>query len=501
MQVVTPVKEAVVVVVEAGDDTFKSCYQCGLCSGSCPWNLVRNFIPRKIMHQTQLGLVDFEDEDVWLCLACGSCAQRCPRGVGTMDVMRDLRRVVTELGLAEVPDSLRIALKNIAGTGNPQGEAEDRTHWAEGLDIKLFTEGTDLMYYSCCLPSYDPNCKASAEATVGVLKKAVVDFGILGTTETCCGGTIRKVGNETLFRNLAERNINAFNESGVKNIITSSPHCYHTFKNDYPSFSGNFNVVHTTQLLAQLIDDGRLKPANELNKKVAYHDPCYLGRHNGTYEEPRKVLRSIPGLDLVEFPDNRENSICCGGGSGRVWMETKKGQRFSDLRLEQAINQGAEVLAVACPACMAMFKDSVVSMDKSDIIEIKDISELVRDACAGTSDPKGGQYKMQQVDTTFILATHVDEEGFMRESHRWNPEIASQLGKQQGLEQLTDDHWKVVNSLRDHYLKFGIPTPVAMLRKDTGMKLEQVKTLFPAGLGRGAVKVAGLPKPPGLYPW
>jgi tRNA 2-thiouridine synthesizing protein E len=182
-------------------------------------------------------------------------------------------------------------------------------------------------------------------------------------------------------------------------------------------------------------------------------------------------------------------------------METKKGQRFSDLRIEQAINQGAEVLAVACPTCMAMFKDSVVSMDKSDVIEIKDISELVRDACAGTPDPKGGKYKMQQVDTTFMLATHLDEEGFMRESHRWNPEIAAQLGKQQGLEMLTEGHWKVVKSLRDYYTEFGVPTPVAKLRKETGMNLEQVKTLFPAGLGRGAVKVAGLPRPPGLYPW
>lgn len=501
MQVAIPDKEVVDIVLDSGGEPIKSCYQCGVCGGTCPWNSVRTFIARKLIHQAQLGLTDFESEDIWLCVACGACAQRCPRGVGTMDVMRALRRVVTEAGIAKVPDSLRIALKNIAGTGNPQGEdEEERAYWADGLGVKTFTEGTDLMYYPCCLPSYDPNCKASAEATVGVFKKAVVDFGILGTKETCCGAAVRKVGNESLFQSLVEKNITAFNQNGVKNIVTSSPHCYYTFKNEYPDFGAEFNVMHHSQFFAQLIDEGRLEPSGKINKRVAYHDPCYLGRQNGTYEEPRKVLRSIPGLELVELPDNREYSLCCGGGSGRVWIETKKGQRFSDIRIKQALEQGAQVLAVACPTCMAMFKDSVISMDKSDVIEVKDISELLREACAGTPEPERGRYKMQ-VESTFMLATHVDTDGFLLESQRWSPEMAVQLGKNQGLETLTENHWKVINSLRDYYLEFGVPAPVAKLHKDTGMNLAQVKALFPAGLGRGAVKVAGLPKPPGIYPW
>jgi len=381
VRVVTPFREAVDIVVEAGGEPLKLCYQCGLCTAICPWNLVRNFVVRKMIHQAQLGLVDFEDEDVWRCVTCGACVKRCPRGVEIVDVMRALRRTIVELGMAKVPDSLRITVKNISGTGNPQGEAQEkRADWAEGLDVKAFTDGTDLLFFSCCIPCYDANIRESAQAMVGVLKKAGVDFGTLGTNEVCCGEAVRKAGNEDLFQSLAERNIAAFHENGVENILVSSPHCYHTFKNEYPRFGGNFNVIHHTQYFAQLIDDGKIKPVNELYKRVAYHDPCYLGRHNGLYEEPRKVLRSIPGLELVELPDYREDSICCGGGSGRVWMETKKGERFSDLRLEQALDLGVGVLAVACPYCYSMFKDSVVSLDKGDIIEIKDISELVKEA-------------------------------------------------------------------------------------------------------------------------
>lgn len=381
MGAVTPFKDAIDVVVEAGGDPFKLCYQCGLCSGTCPWNLVRSFIVRRMIHQTQLGLADFEDEDLWLCVTCGACVKRCPRGVEIIDIMRALRRSIVGLGMAKVPDPLRITVKNISGTGNPLGEAsEKRADWAKSLDVKTFTENSDLLYFSCCVPCYDANIRGLAQATVGILKKAGVDFGILGTKESCCGEAVRKAGNESLFQSLAEKNIAAFRENGVKNILVSSPHCYHTFKNEYPGFGGNFNVIHYTQYLAQLIDEGKIKPTKEFKKKVAYHDPCYLGRHNGIYEEPRKVLGSIPGLELVELPDHHEDSICCGGGSGRLWMETKKGERFADLRLEQALDLGVEVLAVACPYCCTMFKDSVASMNKSDAIEIKDISELVQQA-------------------------------------------------------------------------------------------------------------------------
>ncbi len=381
MPPVTPLKEVIDIVNEEGGDILKLCYQCGTCTAVCPWNKVRNFIVRRIMHQGQLGLIDFEDEDVWLCATCNNCVKRCPRGVEIIDVMRALRRAVTELGIAKVPDSLRITIKNISGVGNPLGEPEDkRADWAKDLDVKLHTEGTEILYFPCCIPEYDPSVQRVAQATVNILKKAGVDFGILGNQANCCGESVRKAGDENVFKRLVQNNITAFEEIGVTTVVTSSPHCYHTFKNEYPKFGGNFEVIHSSQYLLELIKQGRLKLTKEVNKKVAYHDPCYLGRHNDIYDEPREILKNIPGLKLIELPYHHENSLCCGGGGGRIWMETKSGERFSDMRIEQALEVGANVLAVACPYCLLNFEDSVLTLDKSDFIEIKSLAELVQEA-------------------------------------------------------------------------------------------------------------------------
>lgn len=380
MQTVAPFKEVIDIIKEEGGDALKLCYQCGVCSATCPWNLVRSFIVRRVMHQAQLGLVDFEAEEMWLCVTCGACVQRCPRGVEIIDIMRALRRVISEVGIAKVPDSLRIAIKNISGVGNPLGEPpETRADWAKGLGVKTYTEGTELLYFPCCIPAYDPRLQRVAQATVNILKKADVDFGILGTKESCCGESVRKAGQENLFQSLTQSNISAFAEAGVSKIVVTSPHCYNTFKTEYPQFGGDFEVIHFSQYLAQLIKEGRLKFTKELKRKVTYHDPCYLGRHNGIYDEPREVLESIPGVQLVEMLDSGENSLCCGGGGGRIWMETKKGERFSDLRIEQALEVGASILAVSCPYCLLNFEDSVLTGDKGDIIEIKDIAELVQE--------------------------------------------------------------------------------------------------------------------------
>ena len=379
--VVAPFKEAVDAVVEAGGEALKLCYQCGLCTGTCPWNLVRSFLLRRIIHQAQLGLADFESEDTWLCATCRACVSRCPRGVEIIDIMRGLRRVIVEMGAGYLPDSLRVTMKNIAGVGNPQGEGQEkRDDWAKNLNVKPFTKGTEILYFSCCVPAYDPSIKRVAQATASILKKAEVDFGILGPRESCCGESVRKAGNESLFQSLAQSNISTFMENGVTKIVVNSPHCYNAFKNEYPELGGNFEVIHYTQYLAELIKEGRLKFSKELNKKVTYHDPCYLGRHNNVYEEPREVLRSIPGLELVEMPDFAENGLCCGGGGGRIWMETKKGERFSDLRIDQAMEVGASILAAACPYCLLNFEDSVLTTDKGNVPQVKDISELVQEA-------------------------------------------------------------------------------------------------------------------------
>jgi Fe-S oxidoreductase len=381
LNVESPFQEAVNIVREAGGEALQLCYQCGLCGGICPWNTARSFDMRRIIHQAQLGVVDFEAEEIWLCATCNACVKRCPRGVEIINIMRALRRTIVELGVGAVPDSLRISVKNVAGAGNPLGEApEERATWAEDMEVKSFTKGTDLLYFPGCLPAYEPRDKVIARATVEILKKAGIDFGILGIKETCCGESIRKAGNENLFRRLAESNISTFAENGVRKVLVSSPHCYHTFRNEYPEFGSDFEVIHSSQYLLELIKAKKLTFTKELKKKVTYHDPCYLGRHNGIYEEPREVLRSIPGLELVEMTNSGEDSFCCGGGGGGIWMETKKGERLADIRLEQAIETGAEVLAVSCPYCMVMFKDSQMTVDRGETIEIKDITELVQQA-------------------------------------------------------------------------------------------------------------------------
>ena len=381
METVVPSKDISDIIKAAGGDTFKLCWQCSLCATACPWNIVKTFIIPRMLRQAQFGLVDFESEEWWLCATCRACVRRCPRGVEIIDIMRAMRKTVVEFGVGKLPDSLRIAIKNISGLGNPSGEpAENRADWAKDLNVKPYTRGTEILYFSCCIPAYDPQVKRVARATASILSKAGVDFGILGAGEVCCGESARKAGQENLFQSLAESNIAAFSGAGVKKIVVTSPHCYNTFKNEYAELGGNFEVVHFSQYLLELIKEGKIKFTKELKRKVTYHDPCYLGRHNGIYDEPRQVLESIPGLELVEMPDYCENSLCCGGGGGRIWMETKKGERFSDIRLEQALGVGANVLVLACPYCMLNFEDSVLSADKSELIQVRDIAELVLEA-------------------------------------------------------------------------------------------------------------------------
>jgi len=375
-------KEIVDLIKESGGDYFKRCFQCGLCDTVCPWNRVRNFSMRKIVRQATFGLTEIESEDIWRCTTCGRCPQHCPRDVRQIDSGVALRRIATEYGV--FPDPVK-PIKTIAASlvaeGNPLSEErKKRADWAKEAGVKSFEEGMEILYFPGCYLSYDPRMKKVAKATAAILKKAGVEFGILGTKESCCGESIRKTGDEELFKRLARDNIKGFIDNGVKKILVSSPHCYHTFKNEYPEFMVNFEVVHITQFLVELIKEGRLEIKDGLEKKITYHDPCYLGRHNGVFDEPREVLRRVSGLELVEMPDCFEDSLCCGGGGGRIWMETPKGERFSDLRLEQAIDVGADVLVTACPYCITNFEDSRITIeDQGDAkaIEIKDITEII----------------------------------------------------------------------------------------------------------------------------
>jgi len=379
MDVVNPFSEATEAIIEAGGEALKTCYQCGLCSATCPWNLVRSFIVRKVIHQAQVGLlVELGDEEVWLCASCKACVDRCPRGVEIIDIFRAARRIGAQFGA--FPRSLKTIMIDVKNQGNPWSEArEKRGDWARNLGVKAFTPDTEFLYAPCCTPAYDRKARRIALATVEILKRAGVDFGIIGPEESCCGESVRKIGREDLFQSLTQSNIKAYKKHGVKKIIVSSPHCYHAFKSEYPEFGGDFEVIHFTQLLAQLMDQGRIKPAKAYPRKVTYHDPCYLGRHHEIYDEPRSVLARIPGLEFIELPDCREESICCGGGGGRIWMETKKEERFSDLRIDQALDVGAQVLTIACPYCMLNFDDSLLTMGKEGVLEIRDIAEIVKE--------------------------------------------------------------------------------------------------------------------------
>jgi Fe-S oxidoreductase len=371
-------KEIADSIKEKGGEAFKYCYQCGLCDTVCPWNRVRNFSMRKLIRQATFGLTEIENEEIWRCTTCGRCPQRCPRGVGIIEVGVASRRMATEFGV--FPNSvrpLRGVSASLTGEGNPlNGERKDRANWAEGLAVKTFTEGMEVLYFPCCYLSYDPRLKKVARATATLLNKAGVDFGILGSLENCCGESIRKTGDEDLFKRLAKENIKAFIDNGVKKILVSSPHCYHAFKNEYSEFKVNFEVVHISQYLFELVEQGRLALNKAYAKKIAYHDPCYLGRHNGIYDQPREALKRIPGLKLNELPDAKVDSLCCGGGGGRIWMETPKGERFSDLRLEQAVAIGAEALVTSCPYCITNFEDSRINSKDSEALVIRDITEI-----------------------------------------------------------------------------------------------------------------------------
>jgi Fe-S oxidoreductase len=381
VETVAPYKEIIDVIKASGGDAFKRCFQCGLCDVVCPWNKVTTFSMRKIIREATFGLTKIESEEIWRCTTCGKCPQQCPRDVKQIESGVSLRRIATEYGV--FPASVRPVRTisgSLVGEGNPLNEErKKRADWAEGLSVKTFTEGMEILYFPCCYLSYDPRLKKVARATVNILNRAGVDFGILGAKENCCGESIRKTGDEDVFKRLARENIKTFIDHGVKKILVSSPHCYHTFKNEYPEFRVNFEVVHISQYLFMLIHEGRIEFAKEYGKRVTYHDPCYLGRHNGIYDEPREVLKKIPGLELNEMPESRVDSLCCGGGGGRIWMETPKSERFSNLRVEQAIGGGAEVLVTACPYCITNFEDSRLNRENGEVIEIKDITEILQE--------------------------------------------------------------------------------------------------------------------------
>jgi Fe-S oxidoreductase len=294
--------------------------------------------------------------------------------VKIIDVIRAMRAMIAESGAA--PKSLSSIMGSIHSKGNPWSEERDkREKWTEGLDIPRFDGSQEYFLSVCCTSAYDPRSQQIAKSLVKVLKAAGVSFGIIGNEESCCGEALRKMGDEEQFMSLAEKNINLFNDKGVKKILTTSPHCYTTFTQEYPEFGGEFEVVHYTQLLKQLLDEGKLSLGG-YGKKVIYHDPCYLGRHSKVFDEPRDLL-SAAGAEVMEFDRNKGMALCCGGGGGRLWMEADPEQRFSTHKIREADAKGAEVVATCCPYCISMFTDSAKTENVDEKIEVKDLVEII----------------------------------------------------------------------------------------------------------------------------
>ncbi len=375
MSAVNPMLEIADVVAEYGGETLHICMQCGTCTGVCPWNLVISYSPRQILRQVSLGL-EGSEEAVWNCVTCNTCVMRCPRGIELIDVLRAVRAVQLEAGTS--PESLRVPLGSMRTDGNPWGEKrEERSNWTADLDVPAFTPVHDYCLFTCCTLAYDPRNQEVGRTLIRLLQRAGLSFGTLGTQESCCGDQARKVGADEVFQVLARANIELFRERGVQRALVASPHCLNALTKDYRDLDGGVTSEHYTEVFDRLISDGRLKPAKRLEHTVTYHDPCYLGRHNGIYDAPRRVLQSIPGLKLVEMPRCREESLCCGGGGGGAWAEYPLEQRFAVLRVREALDTGARVIATACPYCTLMLEDAVKVLGVEERIAVRDVAELL----------------------------------------------------------------------------------------------------------------------------
>jgi Fe-S oxidoreductase len=375
---INPVTEIADVVAEYGGESLHACMQCGTCTSVCPWSLVASYSPRQILRQVSLGLEGAE-ESVWKCVTCNTCVSRCPRGIELIEVIGAVRALLLEQGTT--PEGLGGPLSSLRSDGNPwNGKREERAAWARDLRVPAFTAEHDYCLFTCCTVAYDPRNKKVGRTLVRLLQESALSFGLLGEEESCCGDQARKAGAGDVFLELAGANIRLFEERGVRRVLAISPHCLNALTRDYRDQGGAVVAEHYTEVLDRLISAGQLTPERAIRSRVTFHDPCYLGRHNAIYEPPRRVLRSIPGLELVEMPRSREDSLCCGGGGGGAWSEVPVEERFAVLRVREALETGADVIATACPYCTLMLEDAVNVLGAGDEIAIRDVAELLADS-------------------------------------------------------------------------------------------------------------------------
>jgi Fe-S oxidoreductase len=384
--------------------SLEACTNCGRCQDHCPAYLSQKPLsPKKliqdlkgILHEKGKNLLwnpksskegpllfDFiSEETLWACTFCLNCYEQCPLFISAHDKIIDMRRYLV-LMESRYPGELRDVFRNMERRGNPWGaERHLRADWAQELGVKTLKEDpeVEILYFPGCFKGYDDRNKKVAISMVRILQSAGVKFGILGREEGCCGDPARRIGNEYLYQKMVETNIETMKQYKVEKILTTCPHCFNTLKNEYPQFGGVFEVIHQTQYLDQLIKEKRISLKGLTPIEVTYHDSCYLGRYNGIYEEPRKVLTSVPGLRLREMERSRFRSFCCGGGGGRMWMEEHIGKRINEMRVEQALAIKSNVIATACPYCLTMIEDGLKAKNKDDSIKVYDIAELIEKA-------------------------------------------------------------------------------------------------------------------------
>ncbi len=383
--------------------SFDACVNCGRCEEACPSSISGiDYSPRKLiqtLHQTVVGALEkqdgkstqelfagtFAESYPWQCTTCGACTLRCPAFVNPVDEIVDMRRYQA-LTTGKIPKSVADASRNMERQGNPWGiPAQDRLNWSDGLNLRELAPGdeVDVLYFVGCASAFDDRNKKVARSFVHLLQKANVNFGVLGFDETCCGETARRMGNEYLFQVFAEQNLEAMGKLKFNRIVTQCPHCFNTLKNEYPQFGSSYKVQHYTEFLTELSVTSGISPnGNGVKGRLAYHDSCYLGRYNQIYQAPRNLLKEAK-LNPLELPRHGENSFCCGGGGGQMWLETDPNTRINHRRLAEALQVKADVVATACPYCLLMFDDAIRSKGVGDQIQVMDIAELLEKQLSG----------------------------------------------------------------------------------------------------------------------
>ncbi|MFC1936792.1 (Fe-S)-binding protein [Chloroflexota bacterium] len=367
-------------LLELTDGAASACFQCGVCTATCPWGLVKDesISIRELVRQAQIGLTD-GDSDLWLCTTCAQCEIYCPRGVNIATVIRGLRYLTWQGNHPE--EGLPTLLWSIYWNNNPwEQPPSQRAQWAKNIDLPRFdADQHEILYYVGCTTSYDGRAQKIAQALVKLFQAAEVQFGILGNDEPCSGEEALSIGHMPYFRDVAARALDTFKDNKVSQLVATSPHAFDVFSNQYPTDQHQIEPYHYTQYLSKLVEAGRLAFEKPLESVITFQDPCYLSRYNQVLDAPRKVLNAIPGLELVEMEKHGPETLCCGGGGGRMWIDSAAGERFADLRVQEALDTGAKTLATACPYCIACLEDSIKANNITNLI-VADVAEIAAQA-------------------------------------------------------------------------------------------------------------------------